>query len=457
MEGISEMQMDLIERIERRGMPSSLIISNIWEFLNEKDDNEPLLPDWKEIWSKYRRIAVINEYAPEEIIENIDEIFNSITQIDEEIMQIRMNENTKITFLLGAGASAPSNIPTVYGLLPELWKRARKIGRDDLDKLADWCDKLGITSIEDLLTAAYISEFAAKNPDINYLLEYFLFSEKRALGRNYGAKRPIRTSKTDVSSISFLQDTLQTLFGLLTSTMISASPNGAHQSIVKFIKKHEKTSIITTNYDGCMDEALLDNNICFSGIKECEGPKIELIKMHGSINWSYCESCQDVREFDLREVKKIYNDGILSYPVQGICKNCGGLSRPLLVPPMSFKFLNFPNLIDIWSSAQRNIREADYLIVVGYSFSEADTYISKIIARSISEKENQKMLVIDPDPRLVQKLRKRFSARIDGFDNKRILQACEGCEKILPDILDSMITNDNEEVINTKEKISSAK
>ena len=311
----------------------------------------------------------------------------------------------------------------------------------------EWCEKRGITNIEDLLTAAYISNFAARNRNITSLLDYFIFSGGRELleEEEYFIRRGrlLRNAEIDVSSISFLQDTLQTLFGLLTSTMISASPNPAHQAIVDFIKEHKNTSIVTTNYDGCMDEALLREKIPFKGTiggKNENNPNaVQLIKMHGSINWAYCDSCQDVQEFDLLELKKIYEEDRLSYPVMGICKKCGGLRRPLLVPPLSFKFLMFPNLIDIWNSARQAIEEADYLIIVGYSFSEADTYITKIISRSMSMKNNQKMIIVNTNPNLVPILRERFSAHIDGFNEKRILKACESCEQILPKILNSML------------------
>lgn len=362
-------------------------------------------------------------------------------------MKIKVNDDTKVIFLLGAGASSPSGIPTVDKLLSELWNRARKIGREDLDRLAKWCDERGITNIEDLLTAAYVSNFAATNRGITSLLDYFLFSRGRELpeGEEFlSRRRSIRASEVDVSSISFLQDTLQTLFGLLTSTMISASPNSTHDAIVEFIKGHKNTSIITTNYDGCMDEAILRNGMRLKGTIGSESEEnnpdaIQLIKMHGSINWAYCDSCQGVREFDLLELKETYENDKLSYPVMGICKNCGGLRRPLLVPPLSFKFLMFPNLIDIWNSASQSIEEADYLIVVGYSFSEADTYITKIISRSMSMNENQKMIIVNTNPNLVSTLRDRFSAHIDGFDEKRILKACESSEKILPELLESIL------------------
>jgi len=449
MKKISTEQKHLLTRFERRDYPPEIVIRYLWEFLREKPEDELLDSRWLDIWKKYKPYA--HKIVPPRIIKKIDEIMLSIKPVDDEIFKIKIDNEVKVTFLLGAGASAPSGIPTVDKLLSELWKRAKKIGREDLDQLAEWCKTRGITNIEDLLTAAYISNFAARNPNITSLLDYFIFSGGRELSGELeeeeyflGAPSAIRTSEIDVSSISFLQDTLQTLFGLLTSTMISSGPNPTHQAIVNFIKKHKNTSIITTNYDGCMDEALLRNEIplkgTISGENENVPHAVQLIKMHGSINWAYCDSCQDVREFDLLDLKDAYEKDKISYPVMGICKNCGGLRRPLLVPPLSFKFLMFPNLIDIWNSARQSIEEADYLIIVGYSFSEADTYITKIISRSMSMNNNQKMIIINTNPNLVPVLRERFSAHIDGFDEKRILKVCKSSEIILPEILRSMLS-----------------
>jgi NAD-dependent SIR2 family protein deacetylase len=363
----------------------------------------------------------------------------------DNIRNIKINNTTKIAFLLGAGASAPSSIPTVNSLLPELWKRAKKIGREDLDNLANFCEEREIKNIEDLLTAAYISNFAVKNGNVNSLLGYFLMREEQL------SRYRFKNSQVDASSISFLQDTLQTLFGLLASTMISAKPNPTHDEIATFVKTHPESSIITTNYDGCMDEAIIRAGMkpktyieeglwikVDDNIEDLEKIQVDLIKMHGSINWSYCDSCQEVKEFDLLFLKETYDKDKLSYPVMGLCKNCGGLSRPLLVPPLSFKILMFPKLIDIWNSAREKIEKAEYLIVVGYSFAEADTYITKIMARSMAMKDNQKMIVVNTDPNLVAPLRNRFEAQINGFDSERIIRICESSDTAMEKLLRKM-------------------
>lgn len=413
-------------------------------WLEEKPDDMPLSAEWVEIWEQHGESAA--RYLSKGSLAAIEHALSEIHWTDREVEEIHISPDTRVTILLGAGASAPapSSIPTVGGLLPELWRRARKIGRDDLDRLAGWCDERGITNIEDLLTAAYIANFAAKNRSITGLLDYFLFRSDRS-AEEYGVpsrrRQPPPMPEVDASSIALFQDTLQTLFGLLASTMIPARPNPAHDAIVEFVKKHPRTTIVTTNYDGCMDEALLRAGVAVTGSAEAEGilPQAkdgpELIKMHGSINWSYCESCLEVKVFDLLEVKRAFDEDRLSYAVIGICKRCGGLRRLLLVPPLSLQFMMFPNLVSLWNIARCRIEEADLLVVVGYSFSEAGTHISNMIDKSLTTKTSRKMVVCDTNHALVSRLRKRLSSHIDDFDVIRVLQAIGSCEIVLPELL----------------------
>ena len=162
-----------------------------------------------------------------------------------------------------------------------------------------WCDERKISNIEDLLTAAYLSNFAAKNSSVSGLLNYFLFSE-RGEGEESMARsrfrRPPSLSQVDAASVALFQETLQGLFGLLTSTMIPAPPNTGHHAIVKFVAAHPKTTVVTTNYDGCLDEAFLRTKVSLNTYVSGTPPEtggIDLIKIHGSINWTYCESCHE--------------------------------------------------------------------------------------------------------------------------------------------------------------------
>jgi len=398
--------------------------------------------EWLDLWEKNKEYYA-HRLLPRSIMEKLSEIQGC----DKKIEKLSLTSDDNVCILLGAGASAPkpSSIPTVNQLLPELWHRARRLGRDEIDRLIEWCNEHKIENIEDLLTAAYIANFTAKNTAVTGLLDFFLFQkEKRRLGEEEYLlirKKP-SLSQVDTGSIALLQDTLQILFGLLTGTMIPADPNAGHEALVSFLRNHPRTSIITTNYDGCVDEALLKADLPINTYIRDEEPadtSVNLIKIHGSINWSYCDSCHDVREFDLIKIKRSYVEDTLSYAVIGICKKCQGQRRPLLIPPLGLKFIMFPSLIRLWDAARTFVEQAKILVVVGYSFSEADTYINKIIERSMTINEKQYMVVCDTDSALVTNLRKRFAARIDGFDENRILRAVGSADKMLPQVLEMLL------------------
>jgi NAD-dependent SIR2 family protein deacetylase len=451
---VSKQQRDQLA--EATAGPVARIPEILWNLVRDRRGNEgppfpePLSSEWLNLWRRARSEVIEHLDVPERVVQLIDERLPALVEpFDDEILSIRLKPEQKITILLGAGASAPepSGIPTVSDLLPELWRRAQKIGRDHIDRLAAWCEVRDIKNIEDLLTAAYVANFAATNPSITNLLDYFLWGGRGAReepGMSIAQRAAFRARPpVDSASIALFQDTLQTLFGLLTSTMLPAKPNAGHQAIAQFARNHKRTSIVTTNYDGCIDEALRNAGLPVNMYVEDdidESCELDLIKMHGSINWTYCDSCEDVRVFDLLKVKSAYEDDTHTFPVIGICKTCQGQRRPLLVPPMAFKFIMFPNLIRLWNTARERIEGSDYLLVVGYSFAEADTYISKIISRSLARNPRQAMIVADPNWELVPKLRKQFRRHFDNFDARRVLRATGSCDVVLPRILDSLST-----------------
>src|SRR6266487_2079177 len=210
---------------------------------------EDLLPDWIELFQEYK--SGFAENLPLAIYTDLENTVGQLEPIDEA--------EEKLTFadldgacLLGAEASKPppSNIPTVMELLPELLTRARRLDRDDLNRLADFCERRKIDNIEDLLTAAQLATFTSRNPATQRLINFLLS------GSGDDERPSSRPRYGDQAAIAFLQDTLQVLFGLLASTMLPAKPNAAHKAIANYAKKRGGVNIITTNYDCCMDLAL---------------------------------------------------------------------------------------------------------------------------------------------------------------------------------------------------------
>ena len=263
---VSETQIMYLRRAEvalrsRDFAEAANIIHHVISDSDIRSGREELHEGWADIWDGVKEDA--HRYLPPGAADQISKAIEKIPRTDESLWQMRLSEGQPVTILLGAGASKPppSNIPVVGEFLPELWRRARKLDRDDLNKLNSWCSENNISNIEDLLTAAQIADFSTRSRGILALLHRFLYSGRdqestyRTERERFYGRRTI-PQPSDVSAMALLQDTLQILFSLLAEPMISAEPNNGHKAIANLISKHANTTIITTNYDGCIDQEL---------------------------------------------------------------------------------------------------------------------------------------------------------------------------------------------------------
>jgi len=426
------------------------------------ENREQIHPEWQQLFEQKKDL--LRSVFPRHEFEKINSFFAGLKPFDALATTLDPR-SLRLSFLLGAGASKPepSNIPTVKELLPELLERGRRLDRDDVTKLADFCERRKIINIEDLLTAAQVATFCSRNPSILQLVNYLLYgSDSRPYETEFFAgtttlgevvRRRPRELAADLSSVAFLQDTLQVLFGLLSSTMLPAKPNAAHEAIASYAKGHEGSTIVTTNYDCCMDLALgdvikdFDYRLEFANLRtENTGQNdtdellpipilTELIKLHGSLNWFYCETCQEVQLFDIRQMVDNFLQDIAPYPVIGICRSCGGQSRGLLVPPLAMKFDLAPPLTPLSAGADEAFGAADAIIVVGFSFADADLYISRMLSKSMQTKSDQRLFIVDPEEQVASRVRRKFKASIPNFDASRIIRMTGDCADVLPRFL----------------------
>lgn len=420
--------------------PLEMVAYILSHVLSDEDiisGREQLHPEWQQIF-RSNKSSLQKHLPPEEFI-RISQIFESTYDAGVEKVD---PDSSRLTFLLGAGASKPkpSDIPTVKELLPDLLTRARRLDREDVTRLAEFCDKARISNIEDLLTAAHLSEFCSRNPTVLRLVDFLLYRGDESTEPPHRRRR----SFVDVYSVAFLQDTLQVLFGLLSSRMLPAKPNKGHEAIANYVRDHANAEIITTNYDCCIDLALKQEGKDFSYLIEFANYKpssdggsnlARLIKLHGSLNWFYCETCQQVQLVDIERTVNDYLDDKASYPVIGVCKDCGGQRRGLLVPPLAMKFDVAPPLHPLLDNAVDALSHADVIVIVGFSFADADLYISRMLSKSMQISNARNLIIFDPDYSVVEKVRRKFSSRIPGFDPSRILWVGGDCSETLPKFL----------------------
>ena len=442
-EKVTNEQAQLLRR-SRRVRDHQVLAHDLFRIATDgeiQSGEESLHPEWLEIFQRHRQY--VERVTSPDVFEAIDNFFQSIKLSDPTIGEINPQQEN-IAFLLGAGASKPhpSNIPTVKELLPDLLGRARRLDREQVTRLADYCTENEITNIEDLLTAVQISEFCSRNSNILNLVEYQLFRDEAAVTRPQ-----FLTSRTrsDVSSVAFIQDTLQVLFGLLSNLMLPAYPNDGHSAIVKYLNNRPKTSIVTTNYDCCIDLALVNDGVfCEYGMDFANTnalpphgeQKASLTKLHGSLNWFYCETCQAVWLIDIAKAVNDYRNGVGEYPIISVCSQCGGQRRGLLVPPHAMKFDVASPLQPLIADAANSFESASLIVAVGFSFADADQYIARMISKALQSSPEAKLVIIDPDPAVAERVRQKFGAQIPGFDSiNRIIKLQGDCAEVLPSFL----------------------
>jgi NAD-dependent SIR2 family protein deacetylase len=194
-------------------------------------------------------------------------------------------------------------------------------------------------------------------------------------------------------------------------------------------------SVITTNYDTLLDEAFdflypnmgfIDYHVHFMNYdpydsidafnwwvdpkvpvpiwSDSADPKpIKILKVHGSLNWKYCRSCNQVlltpwdTEIDLDDGHFIhykYPEGHLddSKSSQYRCPFDGAPFQTLIVPPAHNKSFSHPIINLLLEEAAREVRKAKRIVFIGYSFPDADVHLKALFHKNLAE--DTKVIVI---------------------------------------------------------------
>ncbi len=393
-----------------------------------------------ELFHDFRRIV---EREIDESVETIgilqrkDSELNKKANIENEIKQIQeitISEEQPILFFLGAGASKPkpSSIPTVSEMLKELWKKSNRMENRPLAKLEQWCKENNIENIEEMLTGVTLSDLLIKNRKVHNLLNSVLYPEFASL-----KELTIR----DIDSVSSFQSTIDTFFSLMVGTMLYAQPNALHEAIANFSSLFGCAYIVTTNYDACMDQALDNSKVEHSyiiGSQKKEG--MPLVKMHGSINWFYCPSCQNVLIPTIENMRQSIKNNV-PYSVTGICPICTGPTKQFIVPPTSYKFLIYPPIVQVWNAGRDIFEKSKVYVIIGYSFSTGDDYITKMLLKAIREDPSKQLIIIDKSADTIEKFREYLKMHIVSFHDKNFHAFVDSAEIMGPKVIDALMKN----------------
>ena len=124
-------------------------------------------------------------------------------------------------------------------------------------------------------------------------------------------------------------------------------------------------------------------------IAECaladESKQVPVVKIHGSVNWLYCDNCRHLYWFPPDDAIRIATQLITPEEARKLklakredcakwrCLNCTTVPLTTRIATFSYLYaLDFPMFERSWLSAERLLRSAEKWVFVGYSLPAAD-------------------------------------------------------------------------------------
>jgi NAD-dependent SIR2 family protein deacetylase len=149
-----------------------------------------------------------------------------------------------------------------------------------------------------------------------------------------------------------------------------------------------RCSFVTTNYDRFLEAAAesLGEQLAFDyGVNFNQSPKrgvpkgaVQLLKLHGSVNWLLCPRCGGLEFSNKTRLSNL----LKWHPERLTCGFCEAPMSPFLIPPTYFKVLEEPRLRKVWKDAEETLCECDTIVFSGYSFPDADVHVRYLLKKA---------------------------------------------------------------------------
>jgi hypothetical protein len=148
--------------------------------------------------------------------------------------------------------------------------------------------------------------------------------------------------------------------------------------------------IISLNYDLLLDEAMSRNGLTplyalprertiETAPAESTLCNIQLLKLHGSANWTMCEKHRD-KIFVLAPTEA----SVANEEAAPRCAICGEQATTrLIVPPTWNKDEYRHHLLPVWQNAASELGSAERIFIIGYSMPEIDRFFRYLLAAAI--------------------------------------------------------------------------
>ena len=331
-------------------------------------------------------------------------------------------KNRDVVFVLGAGASNPDGVPLQRHILP-LSLHDKEIAESEIGK-----------SVIDFIKNNF--KFDSENnlyPDLESVfgfIDYFI-QQNESLSAKY-----------TVQNIRKIKESLIKLIHHVVNKSADKKSQFYHQFWEAIQKYNSNVSILTLNYDTMLEQAFeslfekfgyLDYCIHLMNYEKRDELKsfgfwldprqpvrvkenvlpvpIKIIKLHGSLNWKYCNCCNQTlltpwdRDIDLNKGKftgyRLPDKEKYVY----VCPIDGTEFETLILAPSFAKRLNQPVISQLMSEAAREIRSTKKIVFIGYSLSSADVHIRALFKKQLEK--DVKVYVINTRNALTHQLKYR--------------------------------------------------
>jgi hypothetical protein len=137
-------------------------------------------------------------------------------------------------------------------------------------------------------------------------------------------------------------------------------------------------------------------------------PSLPLVKMHGSVNWLYCDNCRQLFWFPPAQALTVAKQLITGVEAKKLgfvppndfakwnCIQCIDVPLTTRIATFSYlKALDFPMFERSWLSAEQLLRQAKKWIFIGYSLPAADYEFKHLLKRvQLSRKTPVQFVVV---------------------------------------------------------------
>ena len=345
----------------------------------------------------------------------------------------------KTLYIIGAGFSAPAGGPDQSRLIERIFdlpntdaktRDAKAAFSEFLEKVLQIAPgKFSDTSLEDVYTpidrclADGISLRGMMPAELRELRAEMEFLISFAIDKSFDLK-----AASDPSAGNYVDDYANYLVSLAAGRAEKAKDTDSAEAA----KEYDPLSIISLNWDILLDKALYralrrrDSHLagdydpigvvdycCYiSSIESAErrirpglwalgarGYNVKLLKIHGSMNWLQCCSCQRLYvSFD----EKVNIPNFINAKLCRHCERCGfvaTLQGSLIMPTFLKDLRNFQIQL-VWQNAGVELMEAERLVFIGYSFPNADFEFRQLLSRMVrKDAEIEVILFHDKTPK----------------------------------------------------------